>query len=149
MAGSPHFPMQTLAVAILAAAGAGWLAAAPPASEPGSAAPSAAAGGSGEAAAGGCCRGGLFPVCRRVATTRTKLETEYEMTCTPVCVPGCGLLARCGGACGCTTATVRQQKRLLKKVTEKQVASYEYKIVWVCRACAFGGCCRRPPAASR
>jgi len=88
------------------------------------------------------CPGGLVPVCRRVPTTRKKLHVEYDLKCEPVCVPGCGLLGHHAGECRCGSARVREKKTLLKKVTEQEIASHEYKIFWVCRACAFGtGCC--------
>lgn len=113
------------------------------------------------------CRG-MIPVCRRVAVEIKKPHTEYSMTCELVCVPGSNclrhcLLGRClhghglfphwlfhrGEDCDCPSGnacdrgTVREKKRLLKKVTEKKVASYEYKIAWVCPACAgLGGVCQ-------
>jgi hypothetical protein len=88
-----------------------------------------------------CSRGGLIPVCYRVPTTRKKLHVEYQIKCEPVCVPGCGRLAHCRDECSCGDVHIRQKKTLLKKVTETDVQSYEYKIKWVCRACAFGGGC--------
>lgn len=94
-------------------------------------------------------RCGLIPVCRRVPVTVTKPQTEYRMETELVCEPGCGLrgclLPATGSHCdGCDNATVRTKKRLVKKVTDQKVASYEYKVFWVCRACAgFGGRCPR------
>lgn len=95
-------------------------------------------------------RCGLIPVCRRVPVTITKPHTEYRMETELVCEPGCGgclrgCLHRHTGSCDrCENATVRTKKRLVKKVTEQKVASYEYKVFWVCRACAgFGGRCPR------
>lgn len=99
-------------------------------------------------------RCGLIPVCRRVPVTITKPHTEYRMETELVCEPGCGGLLGCllgclhratGSDCDrCDNATVRPKKRLVKKVTDQKVASYEYKVFWVCRACAgFGGRCPR------
>lgn len=95
-------------------------------------------------------RCGLIPVCRRVPVTITKPRTEYRMETELVCEPGCGGLRGCllratSSDCGCCeNATVRTKKRLVKKVTDQKVASYEYKVFWVCRACAgFGGRCPR------
>lgn len=90
----------------------------------------------------GCCSGGLYPVCRRVAVVKKKPHVEYSVECEPVCVPGCSLLDGCSSGCSCSNATIRKKKTLLKKITEKESPSYEYKIFWVCRSCAFGpGCC--------
>jgi hypothetical protein len=93
-----------------------------------------------------CPRGGLYPVCRRVPVTKKKPHVEYDMKCEHVCVPGCSLLAECrdGDGCGCGNIRIREKKTLLKKVTQQEVSSFEYKIVWVCRACAFGGGCCGP-----
>ena len=91
-----------------------------------------------------CPRGGLYPVCRRVPITKKKPHVEYDMKCEPVCVPGCSLLAGCHDDCDCGTARIRDKKTLVKKVTQQEVSSYEYKIVWVCRTCAFGGGCCGP-----
>jgi hypothetical protein len=88
-----------------------------------------------------CPRGGLYPICRRVPLKKKKPHVEYQIKCEPVCVPGACLLGGCSTGCGCGT-TIREKKSLLKKTTEKEVDSYEYKIVWVCRACAFGDGCR-------
>jgi hypothetical protein len=93
-----------------------------------------------------CPRGGLYPVCRRVPVTKKKPHVEYDIKCEPVCVPGCSLLASCRDGCGCEHVRIRDKKTLLKKVTQQEVSSYEYKIVWVCGACAFGGCCGGPLA---
>jgi hypothetical protein len=95
-----------------------------------------------EASAPSCPRGGLYPVCRRVPLKKKKPHVEYQMKCEPVCVPGAGLLGGCSTGCGCGTTTIREKKSLLKKTTEQEVDSYEYKLVWVCRACAFGDGCR-------
>jgi hypothetical protein len=92
----------------------------------------------------GCRHGGLYPVCRRVPLTKKKPQVEYSMKCEPVCVPGCSLLSGCRDNCSCTTTRVREKKMLLKKITEQEVTSYEYKIFWVCRSCAFGGGCCGP-----
>jgi hypothetical protein len=97
------------------------------------------------------CRG-MIPVCRRVPLKVKKPHVEYSMKCELVCVPGCGCLAHGGqhghcrhcadGGGGCGDVRVRQKKLLLKEVTEKEHESYEYKIAWVCPACAgFGGRC--------
>jgi hypothetical protein len=98
-------------------------------------------------------RCGLIPVCRRVPVTITKPHTEYRMETELVCEPACGL-AGClrkhhDGDCeSCDAATVRTKKRLVKKITDQKTQSYEYKICWVCRACAgLGGHC--PRAAGR
>lgn len=112
-----------------------------------------------------CCgRPGMVPVCRRVPVTRKKTHTEYDTKCELVCVPGCGLLhghhvaghghrGAAAGCCddGCTDCgdmRIRQKHTLLKRVTEKEYDTYEYKIEWVCASCAFGhGCCGPTPAA--
>jgi hypothetical protein len=98
----------------------------------------------GERAAPHCPRGGLYPVCRRVPLAKKKPHVEYDMKCEQVCVPGCSLLAECRDGCGCDNVRIREKKTLLKKVTQREVSSYEYKIVWVCGACAFGGGCCGP-----
>jgi len=106
------------------------------------------------AAKDGCpsCRG-FIPVCRRVPLTIKKPKVEYRMKCELVCVPGCGCLKHGGrGGCDrcshgeCGDARIRQKKLLLKEVTEEERQSYEYKIFWVCPACAgFGGSCTDDP----
>lgn len=110
--------------------------------------------------AGGClsCTGSprLVPVCRRVPVKKKKPHTEYEMKCELVCVPGCGCLTHGHKAVvGCTDCDearcddmrVRQKKLLVKKVTEKETESYEYKVEWVCADCAAGrSCCGSGPA---
>jgi hypothetical protein len=109
---------------------------------------------------GGClsCTGSprLVPVCRRVPVTKKKPHVEYEMKCELVCVPGCGCLKHGHhGPAGCTDCNdsrcddvrVRQKKLLVKKITEKETASYEYKVEWVCADCAAGRtCCGSGPA---
>lgn len=100
-------------------------------------------------------RCGLIPVCRRVPVTITKPHTEYRMETELVCEPACGLAsclrthhrARCES---CTAATVRTRKRLVKKITDQKTLSYEYRICWVCPACAgLGGHCPRAAASSQ
>ncbi len=88
-----------------------------------------------------CCRGGRYPVCRRVAIVKKKPHTEYDAKCELVCVPGCSLFHGCKDGCSCNNVVIREKKTLLKKVTEKESCSYEYKIFWVCRSCAFGSGC--------
>jgi len=111
---------------------------------------------------GGCvsCTGSprLVPVCRRVPVKKKKPHTEYEMKCELVCVPGCGCLTHGHhGKVGCTDCDearcddmrVREKKLLVKKVTEKETDSYEYKVEWVCADCAAGrSCCGSGPARS-
>ena len=71
-----------------------------------------------------------------------------------MCVPGCGLLHGHGkhgrglavGCCddgcpSCADVRVRQRHTLLKKVTEKEYDTYEFKIEWVCARCATGSRC--------
>ncbi len=89
----------------------------------------------------GCTRARLYPVCRRVCVMKKKPHVEYDVKCELACVPGCSLLAACRGGCTCGNTVIREKKTLLKKTTEKEVQTYEYRIVWVCRACAFGGGC--------
>lgn len=112
--------------------------------------------------AGGCvsCTGSprLVPICRRVPVKKKKPHVEYEMKCELVCVPGCGCLTHGHqAAVGCTDCDearcddmrVRQKKLLVKKVTEKETESYEYKVEWVCADCAAGRtCCGSGPARS-
>jgi len=89
----------------------------------------------------GCCSGGRYPVCRRVAVVKKKPHVEYSVKCEPVCVPGCSLLDGCRDHGSCNNVMIREKKTLLKKITEKESQSYEYKIFWVCRECAFGPGC--------
>jgi hypothetical protein len=109
--------------------------------------------------AGGClsCTGSprLVPVCRRVAVTKKRPHVEYAMKCELVCVPGCGCLKHGTGQVGCADCDdsrcddvrVRQKKLLVKKITEKETDSYEYKVEWVCADCAAGRtCCGSGPA---
>jgi hypothetical protein len=72
------------------------------------------------------------------------------MKCELICVPGCGCLKHGHrGPVGCTDCDegacddvrVRQKKLLVKKVTEKETESYEYKVEWVCADCAAGRRC--------
>lgn len=98
-------------------------------------------------------RCGLVPVCYRVPITKKKKHTEYDMKCELVCVPGCSLLhghhdgcSSCSEGCGhdgCENVDIRKKLLLLKKVTEKEQESYEYKIKWVCPSCSgmIGGGC--------
>lgn len=108
--------------------------------------------------AGGCvsCTGSprLVPVCRKVPIKKKKPHVEYEMKCELVCVPGCGCLKHGTGPVGCTDCDdsrcddvrVRQKKLLVKKITEKETDSYEYKVEWVCADCAAGRrCCGSGP----
>lgn len=113
----------------------------------------------GEPYKGGClsCTGSprLVPVCRRVPVKKKTPHTEYEMKCELVCVPGCGCLTHGHKAVvGCTDCDearcddmrVREKKLLVKKVTEKETESYEYKVEWVCADCAAGrSCCGSGP----
>lgn len=106
-----------------------------------------------------CCgRPGMIPVCRCVPVTKKKSHTEYDTKCELVCVPGCGLLhghdtkcmaAGCTGVgCpSCADVRIRQRKTLLKRVTEKEYDTYEFKIEWVPARCAFGGCLDCGPGA--
>jgi hypothetical protein len=103
-----------------------------------------------------CCgRPGMIPVCRCVPITKKKSHTEYDTKCELVCVPGCGLLhghhlgghgsghapGCCDDGCpSCADVRIRQRKTLQKRVTEKEYATYEFKIEWVPASCAFGGC---------
>jgi hypothetical protein len=89
-----------------------------------------------------CPRGGLYPICCRVPLRKKKPHVEYQIKCERVCVPGAGLLGGCSTGCRCGTTTIREKKSLLKKMTEQEVDSYDYKILWVCRDCAFGDGCR-------
>jgi hypothetical protein len=123
-----------LAAMLVAAALAAEPAPAPPAEPPAAAGP--------EAPLPRCPRGGLYPICRRVPLKKKKPHVEYQMKCERVCVPAAGLLGGCSTGCGCGSTRIREKKSLLKKTTEKEVDSYEYKLVWVCRACAFGDGCR-------
>lgn len=92
-------------------------------------------------------RCGLIPVCRRVPVIINKPHTEYRMETELVCEPACGLASclrkhRHAGCMSCEAATVRTKKRLVKKVTDQKTQSYEYRIRWVCAACAgLGGHC--------
>jgi hypothetical protein len=108
--------------------------------------------------AGGClsCTGSprLVPVCRKVPIKKKKPHVEYEMKCELVCVPGCGCFKHGPARVGCTDCDdsrcddvrVRQKKLLLKKITEKETQSYEYKVEWVCADCAAGRtCCGSSP----
>lgn len=91
-------------------------------------------------------RCGLVPVCYRVPLTKKKKHTEYDTKCELVCVPGCGCFhghhkdcSSCTDGCGhdgCENVDIRKKMLLLKKVTEKEQESYEYKIKWVCPSCA-------------
>ncbi len=141
----PHTPLRQLRLRgflAIVAIGLPTLAGSLPAEEPVAPAPHESAA---EQAAGKAnCpprRCGLIPVCRRVPVTVSKPHTEYHMECALVCEPGC-CLTGClrspgGGGCDrCGHATIRTEKRLVKKVTEKKIASHEYKVCWVCPACA-------------
>jgi hypothetical protein len=107
-----------------------------------------------EAHLGGClsCTGSprMVPICRKVPVKKKKPHVEYEMKCELICVPGCGCLKHGHrGPVGCTDCDegacddvrVRQKKLLVKKVTEKETESYEYKVEWVCADCAAGRRC--------
>jgi hypothetical protein len=99
---------------------------------------------------GGClsCTGSprLVPICRRVPIKKKTPHVEYEMKCELVCVPGCDCRRHGRGPVGCIDsdengcgdAHVRQKKLLVKKVTEKETESYEYRVEWVCADCAAG-----------
>ena len=149
----PHTPLRQLRLRgflAIVAIGLPTLAGSLPAAEPVAPAPHESAA---EPAAGKAnCppqRCGLIPVCRRVPVTVSKPHTEYHMECALICEPGC-CLTGClhspgGGGCDrCGHATIRTEKRLVKKVTEKKIASHEYKVCWICPACAgLGGVCSK------
>jgi len=88
---------------------------------------------------------------------KKKPHVEYEMKCELVCVPSCGCLTYgrrgpvgctdCGEA-RCDDVQVRRKKLLVKKVTEQETESYEYKVEWVCAKCAASGSCGSGPASS-
>jgi hypothetical protein len=113
---------------------------------------------------------GLVAFCECKPGTKKTQKTEYDMTCDPVCVPGCSGFAwpwdrrHCAGCTkgvsGCTDdgsdgcgadscrAWVRQRKKLVKETKDEEKEVIERKVVWVCRGCTSGCTAPAHPAST-
>jgi hypothetical protein len=102
-----------------------------------------------------CC---LQAVCVCEPGKKKKPKNEYEATCEPICVAGCGStpwpFGRCRDRVGCTSCCeepcpcpgwVRNRKALKKETTDKEVSTIKRKVAYVCDTCAgcgAGSCCK-------
>ena len=96
---------------------------------------------------GGTC--GLVPVCFCEPGTKKKPKVEFDVTCEPICVAGCGSkpwpFGRCHGRAGCTSCCaepcrcpgwVRNCKKLKKETTDEDVPTIKRKVAYICDCCA-------------
>lgn len=95
---------------------------------------------------GHCC---LTPICVCEPGTKKRPRTEYEVTCEPICVPGCGskpwpfgrhhpqagCTASCVGPCRCP-GWVRDRQKVKKETVEEDVPTIKRKVAYVCATCA-------------
>lgn len=107
---------------------------------------------------------GLAPVCVCEPGTKKRPKTEFEATCEPLCVPGCGRMpwfldacrdrttctSCCDEPCACPSR-VRFCKKLQKETVDEAKPTIVRKVKYLCRCCAgscTAGCCggerRRP-----
>jgi hypothetical protein len=100
---------------------------------------------------------GLVPVCVCEPGTKKKPKVEFDVTCEPICVAGCGSkpwpFGRCHDRAGCTSCCaepcrcpgwVRNCKKLKKETTDEDVPTIKRKVAYVCDCCAGrckSGCC--------
>lgn len=101
---------------------------------------------------------GLTPLCVCEAGTKKRPKTEFEATCEPICVAGCGskpwfldwscdrttCTSCCNEPCECPSR-VRFCKKLKKETVDEDVPTVVRKVKYVCRCCAgtcTAGCCR-------
>jgi hypothetical protein len=100
---------------------------------------------------------GLVPICVCESGTKKKPKVEFDVTCEPICVAGCGSkpwpFGRCNDRVGCTSCCeepcrcpgwVRNCKKLKKEATDEEVPTIKRKVAYVCDCCAgrcTAGCC--------
>ena len=104
---------------------------------------------------------GLVPICICEPGTKKMPKVEFDVTCEPICVAGCGSkpwpFDRCRDRVGCTTCCeepcrcpgrVRSCKRLKKETTDEEVPTIKRTVAYVCGCCAgrcTAGCCTAGP----
>lgn len=106
---------------------------------------------------------GLTPICVCTPGTKKQPEPEFSTECETFCVPGCSSRpwplghrdssATCTSCCddpaGCP-GHVRVRKKLTKKTVDKEVATIERSVNYLCCRCARGpaatSCTTPPPA---
>lgn len=100
---------------------------------------------------------GLVPICVCEPGTKKKPNVEFDVTCEPICVAGCGStpwpFGRGHDRVGCTSCCaepcqcrgwVRNCKKLKSETTDEEVPTIKRKVAYVCGCCARGptvGCC--------
>ncbi|NBT12288.1 MAG: hypothetical protein EBS56_01620 [Planctomycetia bacterium] len=100
---------------------------------------------------------GLAPVCVCEPGTKKRPKVEFEVTCEPICVAGCGGGPRfldghaagttCTGCreepCACR-GRVRSCKRIRRETVDEDVPTIVRKVGYVCDGCSgrcAAGCC--------
>lgn len=104
---------------------------------------------------------GLVPICVCEPGTKKNPKVEFDVTCEPICVAGCGSkpwpFGRCHDRVGCTTCCeepcgcpgwVRNCKKLKTETTDEEVPTIKRKVAFICDCCAgrcTAGCCGATP----
>jgi hypothetical protein len=103
-----------------------------------------------------CC---LEPVCVCEPGTKKKPKVEFEVTCEPICVAGCGskpwpfgrwhdrggCASCCAEPCECR-GWVRNRKKIKRETTEEEVPTIDRTVAYVCATCS--GCGPDPSCAT-
>jgi hypothetical protein len=95
---------------------------------------------------------GLAPVCVCEPGTKKRATIEFDVTCEPICVPGCGSTPRFldghGARANCTSCSeascacrgrVRSCKRIRANAVDEDVPTVVRKVGYVCHCCS-GSC---------
>ena len=100
---------------------------------------------------------GLRPICVCKPGTKKQPKFEFDVTCEPICIPGCsshvwpfggrearvGCTSCCEEPCSCP-GKVRYCKKIKKETIDEEKPTIERKVAYVCRVCSGAGqarCC--------